>query len=142
MRQMMLDVVIRAAKALAGKFLCEQLGERIAPAPVCEAITHQAHMRDRRDEIADLAQAVGATVLIDGDMIDVGEGEPRLAQAIGDGLGGESRPMLDAPEALLFRRRDQCPVAHERRRGISVECIEPEDDHCARARPAFPKFES
>src|SRR5262245_2538294 len=62
-------------------------------------------------------------------MINVGEREPRLAQAVGDGLRRESGPVLDAPEALLFRRCDENALAHNRCRGIAVEGVEAQDDH-------------
>src|SRR5947208_16484915 len=63
-------------------------------------------------------------------MIYISEPEPCLAQAVGDGLGGETR-LLDTPKALLFGRRDKDTIADERRRGIAVECIESENDHDA-----------
>ena len=60
-------------------------------------------------QVAELAQQIGATVLIDRDMIDVGERDACLAQAIGDRLRGKARPMLDAAEALLLGGRDELP---------------------------------
>jgi hypothetical protein len=55
--------------------------------------------------------------------------EPRLAQAIGDGLRWEPRPVLETAEALLLGRGDEHAVAHQRSGGVAVEGIEPEDDH-------------
>src|SRR5271166_6879989 len=104
MGKVMLDVVKLAGEALPGKLLGEEHGERLALLPVPQAIEHEADARGRGDEIAELAQPVGAAVLVDGDMIDVGERESRLAQAVGDCLRREPGPMLKAPKALLLGR--------------------------------------
>ena len=42
MGEMVLDVVKGAAKALAGKFFCQQVGNCVTPLPVPETIEHQA----------------------------------------------------------------------------------------------------
>jgi len=44
------------------------------------------------------------------------------------GLRREARPVLEAEEALLLGRGDEHTVTHERRCGVAVEGIEPEDD--------------
>ena len=81
------------------------------------------------EEVSELAQPVGAAVLIDGNVIDIGERELRLPQAISDGLRGKTRPMLDAAEALLLGGGEKHAVAHECGGGIAVERVESEDDH-------------
>ena len=63
-------------------------------------------------QIAKLSEQIGATVLIDGDMIHVGESETGLLQAIGDGLRRKPSPMLDASEALFLGCGDKLPVAN------------------------------
>ncbi len=129
MREVVLDVVERAAKAVAGKCLGEELGNLLPLAAVPETAEHQADVGRMGRQIGDLAHAVGAAVLIDRDMVDIGEAQPGFAQAVGDGLRGKPRPMLDAAKALLFGGRHQFAVPHQRRRGIAVEGIEAEDDH-------------
>jgi hypothetical protein len=37
--------------------------------------------------------------------------------------------VLDAPEALLLGGGDEHAVTHERRCGITMKGVEPEDDH-------------
>jgi hypothetical protein len=69
-------------------------------------------MGRRAQNVGDLAKEVGATVLIDGDVVDLRERELSLAQAIGDSLRGKPGPVLDPAEALLLRRRNEHPVAH------------------------------
>ena len=86
-------------------------------------------MGRRAQNVGDLAKEVGPTVLIDGDVVDLRERELGLAQAIGDGLRGKPGPVLDPAEALLLRRRNEHPVAHEGGGGVSVKGVEPEDDH-------------
>ena len=90
---------------------------------------HQIDVRALDQEIANLAHKIGATVLIERDVIHIREPDTCLAQAIGDGLRGKPGPMLDAAEALLLGGRDQLAVAHERRRGIGMKGIEAENNH-------------
>ena len=82
-------------------------------------------------KIAELAQKIGATVLIDGHMIDIRERNAAFIEAIGDGLRREARPMLDATEALLLGRGDENAVAHERGRRVAVEGVETENNHAS-----------
>ena len=131
MGEMMLDVVKSGAQGSTGKLLRQEPRDRLSLASVAEPVEHEADTRRRAQEVADLAQPVGAAVLIDGDMVNFGERELSLAQAIGDGVGRKSGPMLDAPEPLLLGRRDKHSIAHECRCGIAVKGVEPKDDHCA-----------
>ena len=85
-------------------------------------------MGRRAQHVGDLAKEIGATVLIDGDVVDVREPKLGLAQAIGEGLRRKPGPVLYAPEALLLRSCDKHAVAHERRSKVSVERVESEDD--------------
>ena len=52
---------------------------------------------------------MGAAVLVDRDMIDIGQRNAGLAQAVCDRLRGKAGPMLDAAKALLFGGCDQSP---------------------------------
>jgi hypothetical protein len=97
--------------------------------PVSQPIEHEANARGPGSEVAQLTPPIAAAVLVNGDMIEVRKRKPRLAQAIGDGLRGEARPVLDAPEAFLLGRRDEHAVAHQRGCGVAVEGVEAEDDH-------------
>ena len=80
-------------------------------------------------QIGELPEEIGPAVLIDGDVLDVGQREICLPQAIGDRLGREAGPMLYAAESLLFCCRNELAVANERGGGIAVEGIEAENDH-------------
>src|ERR671931_189009 len=57
------------------------------------------------------------------------EPDPGLRQAIADGLGRISRPVLDAPKALFFRGSDDLSITHEACGCIAVVGVEAEDVH-------------
>ena len=82
-----------------------------------------------RAPISQFPQEIGPAVLIDGDVLDIGERDARFPQTIGDRLRREAGPMLDATKSLLFRRRNERAVANERGGGIAVEGVETENDH-------------
>src|SRR6478672_3852879 len=113
MGEVMLDVVKLAGKALAGKLPGEELGQSRAPRAVGKSITHQCNAWWAANEIAHLTQPVGAAVLVHSEMVDVGQRDPRLAQAIGDCLRRKSRPVFEPSEAFLFGRGNEYPVAQE-----------------------------
>jgi hypothetical protein len=119
-------------EGLARELFGEELRQRLALLPVLEAIERGSNARGRGDEVAELAPPVGAAVLVHGHVVDVGKREARLAQAVGDRLRWEARPVLEPPEALLLGRCDQHPVAHQRGGGVTVEGVEAEDDHSGR----------
>ena len=131
MREMMLDGVEFAAKPLARKGSVEKFGNSRAAAAIAQPIEDQPGTRRMGCEIGEPAQPVGAPILIDCDMRDIVQPQPRFPQAISDRLGRKSGPVLDAPEALLFSRGQEHAVADERRRGIAVKRVESEDDHGA-----------
>jgi len=65
-----------APKALAGKSLLQQLGNSFLLAPVPQAAQYQPYVRHIGYWIADLAEKVGPAVLVDCDMIPVGQPSP------------------------------------------------------------------
>src|SRR5262249_10140813 len=94
MSEVVFDVVNFAPKALAGRGFRQKFGNSFALAPVPQTVEHEPNVRHVGYQIADLAREVGAAVLIDGNMIQVGQRYPCFAQTISDGLRGKSRPML------------------------------------------------
>src|SRR5712691_3416969 len=129
MRQVVLDVVECAAKTLARKGLAEKVRNALPLAPVAQPLAQQGDTGRMDEQMADPPEEIGAAVLIDRHVVDVGQAQARLAQAIADGFARESSPMLDATKPLLLGRRDKQAVAHERGRRIAVKGVEAEDDH-------------
>src|SRR5207249_973425 len=125
MGEMMLDIVEHAAKALTGKCFGQQLRDRLPLAAVPQPIYRNSVARKMGYRIADHAKEIGATVLVDGDMIQIGQSNPGFTQTKRDRLARETRPMLDAPKSFLLGRRDKNTVAHQSGRGVTVECIKP-----------------
>ena len=99
-----------------------------ALAPVAHPVEHHPEIRPARDEIAELVQEVRAPVLVDRHVRDVRQLHARLSQAVADRLGREASPVLDAPEALLFRRGEEHSVAQQAGGGVAVVGVEAEDN--------------
>ena len=112
MREMMFDIVHRSAKVISWKGLDEKLGNLPPLAAIPEPPEHELQLRRMRCQIGDFAQALGAIVLVDRDMIHIREARSCFVQAIGDGLGGKPSPMLDPAKPLLFGGCYQFPVTH------------------------------
>ena len=89
----------------------------------------EPEIRALRGQIGKLPEEIGPAVLIDRDMLDVGQLKTCLPQAVGDRLRRKAGPVLDAAEALLLRCRDELAVTNERGRRIAVEGIEAKNDH-------------
>ena len=126
---MMLNLVHRATEALAGKALGHQFRDISSSASVLQAVKHESEVRALRHQIGQLPEEIGPAVLIDRNMLNIGQGEACFPQAVGNCLRGKASPMLHAAEALLFRRSNKLAVADERSRGIAVEGVEAKDDH-------------
>src|SRR5262249_43936369 len=77
--------------------------------------------------VRDFPSEVRPRVLVDGDMVQVFEADACLAQAIADGLGRETSPMLDPTKALLLRGSDDFAVSNDTRGGVAVESVDAED---------------
>ncbi len=59
-------------------------------------------------------------------MVDIGQGQVGLVEAIADGFARKSGPVLDPAETLLFRGRDNLAVTNQASGRIAVECVDPE----------------
>src|SRR5690242_17459140 len=75
-------------------------------------------------QIRDLAPEIGAAVLIYGNVINVLQSHASMTEAIFNRLRWKSCPVLHAAKTFLFDGRDQLAVTQERRRRISVECVQ------------------
>jgi hypothetical protein len=114
MREMVFDTVRRTSKAGSGKYLSEQLGDLPPLMAIPETADHEADLRRMDRQICDFSQAPGAIVLVDSNMVYIGEAQPCFPQAIGDGLRGKPRPMLNPAKPLLFSGCQQSAVPHQR----------------------------
>ena len=128
MREVMLDLMHLPAKRWPGNSL-PRISESPARRPGCNRSAAGPCPVARTSSRA--CAAIGAAVLVDGDMVHVGEAEARLAQAICDRLRGETRPVLDAAKALLLGGGDELAVAHQSSRRVAVEGVKAEDDHAS-----------
>src|SRR5215472_14006975 len=129
MREMVVDMVCRTSKAVSGKCLSEQLGDLPPLTAILKTAEHELDLWRMGRQICDFSQALGAIVLVDSNMVYIGEAQSCFLQTIGDGLRGEPSPMLDPAKPLLFCGCYQFAITHERGRGIAVECINAENDH-------------
>jgi hypothetical protein len=67
-----------------------------------------------------------AAALVDCDDVDIAKRRTALAEAIVHGLRWKPGPMLDPSKAFLFDGGEYLAIADERRRRVSVKCIESE----------------
>ena len=74
----MLDPMNLAPKMLTGKALRQQLINFLTGAAVPEPLKDKPEIEAVADEVAQLPQKMSATVLIDGDVIDIGERDSGL----------------------------------------------------------------
>ena len=65
----------------------------------------------------------------DADVFDVFNGNAGSLQAVTDGLSGKAGAVLLAIEALLFNGGNKLAVSNQRRRRVTVKCVDAEDDH-------------
>ena len=68
-----LNPVNLAPKTLTGKALRQKFIDSNAGAAVPEPLTDKPEIEAVADEVAELPQKMGATILIDGNMIDISE---------------------------------------------------------------------
>src|SRR6516225_4147603 len=129
MREMVFDILGRTAKVISGKCLGEELWNLSPLAAIPEAAEHQSDFGRMERKIGDLAPAVSAAVLIDRNMMHIGQAKPCFVQAIGDRLRGKPGPMLDPAKPLLFGGCHQFAVPYQRGRRIPMEGINAKNDH-------------
>src|SRR4030095_17037448 len=90
-----------AAELLVRQRLLEVAGDVGTLAALAQAAQHIGRADARGQDIAELAPAVGAVVAVDSDVLDVGEGDAGLVEAVADRFAGKAAPVLDAAEALF-----------------------------------------
>src|SRR5262249_35793250 len=133
MRQMMLDCVELPASYLTRKGLLQKTPNVRARTTITEPVQHQIDGRPLRQKIYNLAHELRTIILIEGDMVHIGELHACLTQAISSSLRRKSCPMLDAAEPFLLGSRDKSAVAQKRSGGIGVKGVETKDDHVNRS---------
>ena len=95
----------------------------------------KAARRDRHERLED-ARELEDGLVVEGDGVHVGRGDPGLGEHVLDRAAREARVVLHAAEALLLRGGDDPSVAHEARGGVVVPGGDPEDVHGADLRRA------
>src|SRR5690348_17500080 len=103
---MMLDVMHLAAKMLVREALCQKLRHPCPRAAVSPARQYERRTRTPQQQITELAREMGRAVLVECDVIDVGQCNSSFRQTISDRLRRETGPMLLSTESFLLRRRD------------------------------------
>ena len=111
MRQMMLDGMKLSTECGAGKHLREKVDDTAPLSTMGQTVDNRVEAGRMRCQIREFAPALRAVILIDGNMIDVAQTQPRFGQAVGDRLLRKPRPMLDAAKPLFLGRGNQLPVA-------------------------------
>src|SRR6516165_3491342 len=107
MGEMVLDRVNLAAPLLPWKRTLDDVAKARARAPDAQALQDETRVGAFRDDVGELAPQIGARALIEREMLDVGELDPRFRQTPFDRLGREAGPVLDAAKPLLLGGGDQ-----------------------------------
>src|SRR5262245_30877840 len=90
---------------------------------------HEGSDAPRRERQVRLEQALQLDegLVVEGDVAQVAEADPALAQAVARGVNREPRVVLLPREALLLGRRHDLAVAHQTRGAVVVEGGDAED---------------
>src|SRR5262245_44508594 len=107
MCQMMLYRVEGRSHILPRNGFFEVPPQTRASATISYPAEHEVEVGSTRDEIRNLAPEIGPTVLVESNVIYIGQLYTGFPQAVGHSLRRKSGPMLDTPEALFLGRRDQ-----------------------------------
>src|SRR6185503_14504901 len=70
-------------------------------------------------------------LVVEGDVIDVGEPDAALRQAVADGILRKARVVLLAREALLLRGGDDAAVLQQSGGAVVIVGRDPQDSHAA-----------
>src|SRR6266567_288647 len=102
MREVVLDGVELCTETLPRERPLQERWNGRAAAAVGQPMEHERRAQAMAEDITDLAQQIEAAVLVERDVVHIGQLDARLAQAIGDRLCGKAGPMLDTAKALLL----------------------------------------
>jgi hypothetical protein len=81
---------------------------------------HQPRIGTMTKDEGDAPPIIHARFAIDGDMLNVPQGDTALAQTIVDRLRGQTGPMFDSAKPFFLGRRDQLPVPDKAGSGVAV----------------------
>ena len=127
MAEMVLDHVRRSPELLLRKMALEVARDVGPLAAISQPAHHVIETDARRQREGELAPAVGGIVAVDRNMVDIGQRDPCLAQAIADRFAGKAAPMLDAAKTLLFDRCDEFAILDQAGGRVGVIGVEPEN---------------
>ena len=125
---MVLDVADFSTENFAWKASAQLVFHPRSLALLAQAPQHHARIRTPEERVGHLPPQVRAGVLVDRHAVHIGEAGIRGTQAIADGFGWKTRPVLDAPKPLFLRRGDKLAVAEQAGGGIAVISVDAEDD--------------
>lgn len=127
MRQVVLDAVDRALERLAGKGRRKLRVDAGALALIAQPLEDEPRVWPPQRCVANAPQQVRLRIAVERDVIDVTERHAGLYEAIADRFGRKPRPMLDAPETLLFRRRNDFAITDDASRRVAMVGVEAEN---------------
>src|SRR5262245_39645276 len=102
MRHMMLDLVEFSAQLLARKRPRQAFRNSDAAATIAQPGEDQSRIWPMAQDVADLADPVGAAVLVDCDVVYIAQAQASLPQAIADRLRWKACPVFLAPKPLFL----------------------------------------
>jgi hypothetical protein len=96
---------------------------------VGEAPLDRAERRALRGDEADALEEARVRIAVDGEVVDVIDVHTSLIEAVANRRGRESRPVLDAAEALLLRGGDELAVDDDAGGSVRVVGVDSNDNH-------------
>src|SRR5262245_27800710 len=132
MREMMVDLVERGAKAFAWKRSAQPIKNAGAIPPIAPTCDNQSRIRPIAQQISKLANDISLAVLVYCDVVHIAQIYFGLAQRIVNRPRWKTCPVLNAAKAFFLGGGEQRAIAHNRRRGIRVKSVQTEDNHLSR----------
>ena len=123
MRNVVFDWMDAATEGRAGEGAREVLVHAGALTLVADAVEHQPEVRALQQRVGTRASQVGTGVLVDRDMVHLGQRDAALLEATADRFGGKAGPVLDAPEAFFLGGGDDHPIPQQAGGGVAVESV-------------------
>src|SRR6267378_4367409 len=99
-------------ETVTGETLQQAYGAEARP-PNPPATPQQSRIGALRQNVAQLTDKICPAILIHCNVVNIGERDPGLRQAVCDRLRRKPRPVLDATKTLLLRRCHECAITND-----------------------------
>jgi hypothetical protein len=124
MRNMVLDTMHLTVKSVSAERPSQGIRKRSTGSITVQPVSEEFPIGAIQGCVEEFSPHVRPGIGIDGDDIDFIEHHSRFIETISDCPYGQSRPVLDSIESLLFCSRNQIAVSNKTRTRISVKGVD------------------